>query len=50
MDYEIDEYMISFDASIDEDYEDIDGEDEDPNYIYEEGLIDEEYPVIDGED
>lgn len=47
MDYEIDEYSISIDAAIDEEYEEIIEEDED---LYENGLIDRVYPVIDGED
>lgn len=47
MDYEIDEYTISIDAAIDEEYEEIVQEDEE---IYEEGLIHPDYPVIDGED
>lgn len=46
LDYEIDEYSISFDAKIDEEYEEIIEEDEE---LYEEGLIDREFPVIDGE-
>lgn len=46
LDYEIDEYSISFDTELDEEYEEIIGEDED---LYEEGLIDKEFPVIDGE-
>jgi hypothetical protein len=46
LDYEIDEYAISIDAALDEEYEDIIEEDED---LYEEGLIDKEFPVIDGE-
>ncbi|MDD4564295.1 MAG: hypothetical protein PHE79_02300 [Eubacteriales bacterium] len=47
LDYEIDEYSISFDATLDEEYEEIIEEDDD---LYEEGLIDKEFPVIDGED
>ncbi len=46
LDYEIDEYSISLDARLDEEYEEIIEEDED---LYEEGLIDKEYPVIDGD-
>lgn len=46
LDYELDEYSISLDASIDEEYEEIIEEDEE---LYEEGLVDKEYPVIDGE-
>lgn len=48
MDYEIDEYAISFDAELDLDteYGEANEEDED---LYEEGLIDKEFPVIDGE-
>lgn len=46
LDYDIDEYSISFDAELDEEYEEIIEEDED---VYEDGLIDREYPVIDGE-
>ncbi len=46
LDYEIDEYAISIDAKLDEEYEEIIEEDED---LYEEGLIDREFPVIDGE-
>ncbi len=46
LDYEIDEYSISIDAKLDEEYEEIIEEDED---LYEEGLIDKEFPVIDGE-
>ena len=46
MDYEIDEYSISIDAALDEEYEEIIEEDED---LYEDGLIDKEFPVIDGE-
>jgi hypothetical protein len=46
MDYEIDEYSISFDAKLDQEYDEIIEEDES---IYEEGLIDREFPVIDGE-
>ncbi|HVI39501.1 MAG TPA: hypothetical protein VM577_02485 [Anaerovoracaceae bacterium] len=46
MDYEIDEYSISIDAALDEEYEEIIEEDEN---LYEEGLIDKEFPVIDGE-
>lgn len=46
LDYEIDEYSISIDAALDEEYEEIIEEDED---LYEEGLIDKEYPVIDGD-
>ncbi|HHU17563.1 MAG: hypothetical protein ACOX4V_09190 [Anaerovoracaceae bacterium] len=46
LDYEIDEYSISFDAKIDEEYDEIIEEDEE---LYEEGLIDKEFPVIDGE-
>jgi hypothetical protein len=46
LDYEIDEYSISIDAALDEEYEDIIEEDED---LYEEGLIDKEFPVIDGD-
>jgi hypothetical protein len=46
LDYEIDEYSISIDARLDEEYEEIIEEDED---LYEEGLIDKEFPVIDGE-
>jgi hypothetical protein len=46
LDYEIDEYAISIDAKLDEEYEEIIEEDED---LYEEGLIDKEFPVIDGE-
>ena len=46
LDYDIDEYSISIDAKLDEEYEEIIEEDED---LYEEGLIDKEYPVIDGE-
>ena len=47
LDYEIDEYSISIDAELDEDYDDIIEEDED---IYEDGLIDRDFPVIDGEE
>jgi len=46
LDYEIDEYSISIDAKLDEEYEEIIEEDED---LYEEGLIDKEFPVIDGD-
>lgn len=46
MDYEIDEYSISIDAKLDEEYDEIIEEDED---LYEEGLIDRKFPVIDGE-
>lgn len=46
MDYEIDEYSISIDAKLDEEYEEIIEEDED---LYENGLIDKEFPVIDGD-
>lgn len=46
LDYDIDEYSISIDAALDEEYEEIIEEDED---LYEEGLIDKEFPVIDGE-
>lgn len=46
LDYEIDEYSISIDAKLDEEYGEIIEEDED---LYEEGLIDKEFPVIDGE-
>lgn len=46
LDYEIDEYAISIDTKLDEEYEEIIEEDED---LYEEGLIDKEFPVIDGE-
>jgi hypothetical protein len=46
LDYEIDEYSISFVAKIDEEYDEIIEEDEE---LYEEGLIDKEFPVIDGE-
>lgn len=46
LDYEIDEYSISIDATLDEEYEEIIEEDED---LYEEGLIDKEFPVIDGD-
>lgn len=46
MDYEIDEYTISIDAKLDEEYEEIIEEDED---LYEDGLIDKEFPVIDGD-
>lgn len=46
LDYEIDEYTISIDAKLDEEYEEIMEEDED---YYEEGLIDKDFPVIDGE-
>lgn len=46
LDYEIDEYAISIDAKLDEEYEEIIEEDED---LYEEGLIDRGFPVIDGE-
>lgn len=46
MDYEIDEYTISIDAKLDEEYEEIIEEDED---LYENGLIDKEFPVIDGD-
>ena len=46
LDYEIDEYSISIDAKLDEEYDEIIEEDED---LYEEGLIDKEFPVIDGE-
>lgn len=46
LDYDIDEYSISIDAKLDEEYEEIIEEDED---LYEDGLIDKEYPVIDGE-
>ena len=46
LDYEIDEYSISIDATLDEEYEEILEEDED---LYEEGLIDKKYPIIDGE-
>jgi hypothetical protein len=37
---------ISFDAKLDEEYDEIIEEDES---LYEEGLIDREFPVIDGE-
>ncbi len=46
LDYDIDEYSISFDAELDEEYEEIIEEDE---TLYEEGLIDKNFPVIDGE-
>jgi len=46
MDYEVDEYSISIDTELDEEYEEIIEEDED---LYEEGLIDKEFPVIDSE-
>jgi hypothetical protein len=46
LDYDIDEYSISIDAALDEEYEEIIEEDED---LYEEGLIDKDFPVIDGE-
>lgn len=46
LDYEIDEYSISIDAKLDEEYEEIIEEDED---LYAEGLIDREFPVIDGD-
>lgn len=46
MDYEIDEYSISIDGRLDEEYEEILEEDED---LYAEGLIDREFPVIDGD-
>lgn len=46
LDYEIDEYSISFDAKLDEEYDEIIEEDEN---MYEDGLIDKEFPVIDGE-
>lgn len=46
LDYEIDEYSISIDAKLDEEYEEIIEEDED---LYEDGLIDKTFPVIDGE-
>lgn len=46
LDYEIDEYSISIDAKLDEEYEEIIEEDED---LYEDGLIDKIFPVIDGE-
>ncbi|HML38905.1 MAG TPA: hypothetical protein PKA19_16040, partial [Bacillota bacterium] len=46
LDYEIDEYSISFDAKLDEEYDEIIEEDEN---LYEDGLIDKEFPVIDGE-
>ncbi|HWQ79003.1 MAG TPA: hypothetical protein VN381_09305 [Anaerovoracaceae bacterium] len=46
MDYEIDEYSISIDAKLDEEYDEIIEEDED---LYEDGLVDKEFPVIDGE-
>lgn len=46
LDYEIDEYSISFDAKLDEEYDEIIEEDED---LYEDGLVDKEFPVIDGE-
>jgi hypothetical protein len=46
LDYDIDEYCISIDAALDEEYEDIIEEDEE---LYEEGLIDKKFPVIDGE-
>lgn len=46
LDYEIDEYAISFDAELDEEYDEIDEEDDE---LYEDGLIDKNFPVIDGE-
>lgn len=46
MDYEIDEYSIPLDASIDEEYEEILEEDDD---FYEEGLIHRDFPVVEGE-
>lgn len=46
MDYEIDEYAISFDAELDEEYDETMEEDEE---LYEDGLIDKKLPVIDGE-
>jgi hypothetical protein len=46
LDYEIDEYSISIETELDEEYEEIIEEDED---VYEEGLIDKEFPVIDGD-
>jgi len=46
MDYEIDEYTISFNAKIDADYDEMIEEDDS---LYEEGLIDRKFPVIDGE-
>lgn len=46
LDYDIDEYSISIDTEIDEEYDDIIEEDED---LYEDGLIDKDFPVIDGE-
>ncbi len=46
LDYEIDEYAISIDAKLDEEYDEIIEEDED---LYEEGLIDKAFPVIDGD-
>lgn len=49
LDYEIDEYSLTIDATIDEDYDDMMDEDEDDD-LYEDGLIDRDYPVIDGEE
>lgn len=46
LDYEIDEYAISFDAELDEEYDESNEEDEE---LYEDGLIDKKFPVIDGE-
>ncbi len=46
LDYEIDEYSISIDTELDENYEEIIEEDED---LYEKGLIDRNFPIIDGE-
>ncbi len=46
LDYEIDEYSLSFETEIDEEYEEILEEDE---TLYENGLINKEYPVIDGD-
>lgn len=46
LDYEIDEYSISIDSKLDEEYDEIIEEDE---VLYEEGLIDREFPVIDEE-
>jgi hypothetical protein len=46
MDYEIDEYSISIDAELGEEYDEMIEEDED---LYEDGLIDRKFPVIDGE-
>lgn len=46
LEYEIDEYAISFDTKLDEEY----GDREEDDDLYEEGLIDKEFPVIDGAD